>query len=544
MIPKPSRAGYPCMRASFPILSGFVGYLLALVGAAASVGHAHRLRLLRGPSALAVGALVAVSVWTVGFVPRCGSSDVDDTTLAGDDAGLYGKGIGTIPGRVVWVHDPRATNESATNVPGDGYFLAKNNDQAVIDRMFLDGVKTLTGQEHGERGLRRALPLPQPTAWQGVSRLQTRREGVHQDQRHQLLGLWHLVGQCDHRLRDRRQRLLRHLGDVASGCDLELFASSPGTAACPESSIVVGDPLKEIYNHVLDQWSVDFPGVTYIGKHGGGGRTAAVAGSRPTLFYSDRGAVLRAGTSDEPANGAAVTEDRLYGIYEDAEYVINVPALKAHARAGVTLAAKNHFGSQTRDDAQHLHMGLVDPAGAPVPNRPNRQGYGLYRIQVDLMGHRLLGGKTMLYLIDGLWAGSEAVDPPVKFQTAPFNDDWTSSLLLSQDPVAVESVGYDILKSEFTEARHPGRAYPQMVGVDDYLHQAADPSKWARGVTYDPENDGSPLTSLGVHEHWQSPTDRRYSRNLGQAEGIDLVYADVLRRASGGYLAARRRSFI
>jgi hypothetical protein len=292
----------------------------------------------------------------------------------------------------------------------------------------------------------------------------------------------------------------------------------------PQASIVVGDPLKEIYNHVFNQWSSEFPGVTYIGKHGGWGRTVAVAGSRSTLFYSDRGAVLRAGTSDEPANGAAVTEDRLYTIYEDTEYLINVPALKAHARAGVTLAAKNHFGSQTRDDAQHLHMGLVDPAGAPVPNRPNRQGYGLYRIQVDLMGHRLLGGKTMLYLIDGLWAGSEAVDPPVRFQTAPFNGDWTSSLLLSQDPVAVESVGYDILRNEFTEARHPGRAYPQMAGVDDYLHQAADPSKWARSVTYDPENDGSPLTSLGVHEHWQSPTDRRYSRNLGQAEGIDLVY--------------------
>gem|GEM_PF-2523157 len=32
VIPKPSRAGYPCMRAAAPIMSGFVIYLLALGG--------------------------------------------------------------------------------------------------------------------------------------------------------------------------------------------------------------------------------------------------------------------------------------------------------------------------------------------------------------------------------------------------------------------------------------------------------------------------------------------------------------------------------
>jgi hypothetical protein len=45
------------------------------------------------------------------------------------------------------------------------------------------------------------------------------------------------------------------------------------------------------------------------------------------------------------------------------------------------------------------------------------------------MGHRLLGGKTVLFVVDSLWGGSEAVDPPVKFRN--------SSFLVSKDPVAI-----------------------------------------------------------------------------------------------------------
>ena len=32
-----------------------------------------------------------------------------------------------------------------------------------------------------------------------------------------------------------------------------------------------------------------------------------------------------------------------------------------------------------------------------------------------------------------------------------------------------------------------------------------------------------PLASLGVHEHWNNPADRQYSRNLGTGDGIELI---------------------
>ncbi len=88
--------------------------------------------------------------------------------------------------------------------------------------------------------------------------------------------------------------------------------------------------------------------------------------------------------------------------------------------------------------------------------------------------------------------------------------------------MALESVCYDILKAEFTSDKH-AETYPQMVGVDDHLHQAADSANWPAGVRYDPENDGTPMGSLGVHEHWNNATAMQYSRNLGTGGGIELL---------------------
>ena len=31
------------------------------------------------------------------------------------------------------------------------------------------------------------------------------------------------------------------------------------------------------------------------------------------------------------------------------------------------------------------------------------------------------------------------------------------------------------------------------------------------------------VTNLGVHEHWNNPVSKKYSRNLGKKEGIELV---------------------
>ncbi|RPI06640.1 MAG: T9SS C-terminal target domain-containing protein [Ignavibacteriae bacterium] len=85
---------------------------------------------------------------------------------------------------------------------------------------------------------------------------------------------------------------------------------------------------------------------------------------------------------------------------------------------------------------------------------------------------------------------------------------------MSQDFVAIESVMLDFLRSAgVVPAGTP----------DNYLHEAAQANHPPSGTVYDPENDGIPLQSLGVHEHWNNSTDKQYSRNLGTGNGIELI---------------------
>jgi len=141
-----------------------------------------------------------------------------------------------------------------------------------------------------------------------------------------------------------------------------------------------------------------------------------------------------------------------------------------------------------------------------------------------------LGRNTLLYIVDGLFGGG-AIETkvPVKYFMSPFNNDWCSSIFVSQDQVALESVCYDFLRTEWNgiNQHNPANGQPEYApdirGVDDYLHQAADSSNWPEGITYDPDKSGKPLPSLGVHEHWNNSQSKQYSGNLGSSKGIELV---------------------
>lgn len=99
----------------------------------------------------------------------------------------------------------------------------------------------------------------------------------------------------------------------------------------------------------------------------------------------------------------------------------------------------------------------------------------------------------------------------------PFNNAWPSSLFVSQDMVAIDAVCCDFIINEWRDA-------PDLQYCDAYLVEAAladdPPSKTA----YDPEKDETKLQSLGVMEHWNNVTDKKYSRNLHTGKGIELLY--------------------
>jgi hypothetical protein len=93
---------------------------------------------------------------------------------------------------------------------------------------------------------------------------------------------------------------------------------------------------------------------------------------------------------------------------------------------------------------------------------------------------------------------------------------------MSIDPVALESVCFDFIRTEYNGINQP-ETNPNWNGVDDYLHQAADTSKWPNGLFYDPDGSGIHLKSLGAHEHWTDANKKSYSRNLNKNTGIELV---------------------
>jgi hypothetical protein len=191
----------------------------------------------------------------------------------------------------------------------------------------------------------------------------------------------------------------------------------------------------------------------------------------------------------------------------EAKYMINMALLRPHGMAGVTLIGKNYFGTVHFPD-----NGGWTPA--PLHSYVTRtQALGSYNALVDLIGHRHLGGKTMLYLLDGLYTAAHNEGNVFRWQS--LGDQWASSMLISQDPIALDSVGLDILRSEPRATEVRGTA-------ENYMHEAALAAKSPSGTVYNPDRSGA-LSSLGVHEHWNNSTDRKYSRNLGRKEGIELI---------------------
>jgi len=268
-----------------------------------------------------------------------------------------------------------------------------------------------------------------------------------------------------------------------------------------EHNITIGDPTSYFPNEYFDICNGAFPKVHYLDYVGLFGRTRARKSSVPLYWSTPESATLET--------------DHLPVSYVEAEYLINLANLKSHNDyAGVTLCAKNHYGSLIRRPTRvegyydmHKNLPFVTP------------GMGHYRPLVDLMGHEQLGGKTVLYLIDGLYAGKHAKeDFPRRWSSPPFNGDWTSSLFASQDPVAIDSVGFDFLYTEWNDAPHKS-------GTTDYMVEAALANNPPSGTFYDPDHTGNVerLASLGVHEHWNNSTDKQYSRNLGTGDGIELV---------------------
>lgn len=529
VIPKPSRAGYPCMRAAAPLMSGFILYMLSFSGSFFAFRHARR---MYGKKRLALATmLILAGIISGGIFFYMNGSQPAFANIAimqePPDGANNPMGIpqGIIPGRVVWAWNPDATNPDMSNVPGDAFWDFKNNDTLVIRNMVENSVLWLANTTDASE------------AWDAIFRYHNQRRdlenrGYREGEKifvkiNQGTASW-LVNNMPEfgwpesggleALTGAHQWKRNNFGATETGpfIVLNILRQLVYVAGIPQENIYVGDPMSIIFKHNYDIWYKEFPNIKYVDKRPASqNRHTIIEAQHASMTYSDRGAVL----------GSGFTRESYFEEMEEADYMINIATLKAHKHGGITLCAKNHFGSITRNGAPHLHPSLI----ATATNRiPNNHGYRKYRVKVDIMRHKYLGGNTMLFIVEGLFGGSEdEVLRPIKYHMEPFNNNWANSLFMSLDQVALESVCYDFLRTEFDGVKNPGLNggypnWPNWEGVDDYLHQAAERSNWPSTITYDPDGRG-PFESLGVHEHWNNPIDKQYSRNLGFDKGIELI---------------------
>lgn len=202
--------------------------------------------------------------------------------------------------------------------------------------------------------------------------------------------------------------------------------------------------------------------------------------------------------------------------FTDATYLINLSVVRPHRVFGITSAAKNLFGAVFDvDSAKFMPNKLHAFALWDYPT-PNKMGEA--HCHPVLLGHKTTNSKTFLYLSDGLYTGYNQTSAIKRWST--MDNKWFSSILMSQDPIALESVVLDFISSE----PNLTNGNPSFNGnQENALHECALADNPPSGARYDPENDGTGLKSLGVHEHWNNSIDKKYSRNLGSGKGIELV---------------------
>jgi hypothetical protein len=500
VIPKPSRAGYPCMKVAMPIMSGFVIYLTTMAGSVFAFRKAFekfmKFKYVAAFSLLFLAIAASFTFFAMDIRTVFASAATNLAVLESPNTPI-GVAKGIFPGRVVWVMDKNSTNENCTNTAGDYWFSDENTDLGVVEKMLADGLIKISGQ------------TTSAPAWDAIFKYFNANHGKGS------VGYTtgeKIVIKINLTTMGAGGRHYNEAMDATPQLTMALLEQLIDTLNIAQADITIGDPYRGMPDEIYNPCHTKYPDVHYFEGAGTDGREQTEISADDEFFTSDD-----------------VFSSRLPQAYLDASYFINMPCLKTHNSAGITLAAKNHQGSVIGpdQDATGQYMGNYLHYDYPVDGGPANQVMGIYRHITDYMAHPKLGGNTLIYIVDAIWSGRNWDAVVDKFQMPPFDDDWTSSLFLSQDAVAIESVGFDFLYNEYKDypASHGSANFPLVAGVQDYIHQAADPNNWPAGIEYDPSSasHSSPVGSLGVHEHWNNATNKQYTRNLGTGEGIELA---------------------
>jgi hypothetical protein len=488
VVPKPSRAAYPCQQTAIPVAVSFVAWLGATTVGVMLIRKSRlwftRQRMVVASLLVVGGVLFFAGAQFLYQTSVTAQGNEGRQSLAAKSNQPVGTAKGIFPGRVTWVRDTAAT-------PWDGktckWWGNGNIDEQALASMYSKSLQALTGTSSDKKAWEKLFKHYNKTHGRGnkgwkPGELVAIKININNT---------YEPGDTDNDIDQSPQAtraLLRQLIDCAGVAQKDIMVYDAS----------VGWRVRAIPDRIYKPLHEEFPEVRWMDGQGSPGR------EKPEWV----------------ANGISFTSpdvelgNELPKAVIDAVYLVNIALLKGHEMSGVTLCAKNHFGSIRYPQKDH---------GKYVTQMKGQMGD--YSAFVDLMGSPNLGGKTLLYIVDGLYGMQTNVGMPQDRDRwrRLFNGQWSASYFMSQDPVAIESVGLDFLQAEFQqELGYSGaKAFPKgaIRNSDNYLIEAAKGTN-AKFGPYKP--NGVVVGSLGVHEHWNNEVDKKYSRNLGKGQGIEL----------------------
>jgi uncharacterized protein (DUF362 family) len=424
---------------------------------------------------------------------------------------------GVFPGRVVWVRDVRAARwsgdrESVT----DQWWMDKSTDQARVDAMLSRVLRQVTGAATDEE------------AWRIVFRYYGELSGREKKYR-----AGEIVA-VKVNMNNSKPVVPTNLVNVSPQVGLAMVRQLVKHVGVRPKDILVYDAQRNIWPGFMNQIWKEYGEVRFVQRdapdpeHQKHPAFGAIHGLEQAEW------VLGQSYSADHFDNARYVPRQVM----EASYIVNVALVKGHSypyaaaeggdegQTGVTLSAKNHFGSIKGPGELHSIIN-TNQGGTPHAYSP----------LVDLSAGPNLGRKTIFYVLDGLYCARRHMSYPLHFPNAPFfnrvepyaNTDWPASLLGSLDGVALDSVGLDILYAQ-TKNNVDENGHPRIMiraNAEDYLAEEALAENPPSGTKY--MQDGKPVTSLGVFEHWDSDERRQYSRNKDakNGKGIELVYVEA-----------------
>ncbi|KAJ3432574.1 hypothetical protein M0812_21516 [Anaeramoeba flamelloides] len=412
----------------------------------------------------------------------------------------WGESFGINPGRVVWVLDREATTWDGIN----GYFFDSDNlDQSRVDNMLDKAITSLTGNDDVVE------------SWDMLFRDFNKRK--HGKENGYVPG--QTIAMKINLNGDYGLYIDNNGNEVTPQFLKSLMTHLTKYAGVAQKDLYVYDASRLIMPHFQKMFEQYFPDINLVDNEGAEGSIQRVQPD-PTSY-------LQFSNTAVPAQKLT----KLPTFVNQADYMIEIDDFRGHDMASFTLSGKNWFGSIYRPDVNcNFKPNTVNhwcPMSLHQFINTTSNNFGSYSVLVDLIGHPKLTSNTLFIISDALYAGPSEFDhssnqdipsPPVTFEMEPFNNHWSSSILIAQDPIALDSVGFDILRTE------PHIPLARMGCADNYLHESALANDPPSGTVYNPSGQGQ-LSSLGVHEHWNNAYERKYTKNIDpvNGKGIELV---------------------